>query len=396
MPASSRRRSCSRRSPSSGRRPGLEHESIAVENAAFLVPDMGASGVLGDPRAATAEAGRAVLDEVVAALVVLLDGDAPDGDAADDDPGFDDDRTPCRRDERGDRMTTFRAGAASLPLEPPLGLPMIGFIRQRFGALGYGLPLEVGAIALERGETRVILCGVDIVGIDAPEIAPLLDRVAAATGRRDGRDPAQLEPHAPRPDRRPAPRRDLRRARRGRAGRRRRVRARDPGQDRLGRRSSPSSGSSPPRVVWGQATADVAVNRRERTADGSNGGTILGWNPDELVDTPGDDPAGAPARRVCDRDARRLRLPSGHDRLRHVRLLGRLPGAVAPRRARGDRRRMRLLPGRRRQRPAAVRVHRRRVGGRADGDAGSRSRRSSRSPTGSRRRSSSSGSTRGR
>ena len=47
---------------------------------------MGASGVLGDPRAATAEAGRAVLDEVVAALVVLLDGDAPDGDAEDDEP----------------------------------------------------------------------------------------------------------------------------------------------------------------------------------------------------------------------------------------------------------------------------------------------------------------------
>lgn len=70
--------------------PGLEHESIAVENAAFLVPDMGASGVLGDPRAGTAEAGRAVLDEVVAALVVLLDGDAPDGDAEDDEHRFDD------------------------------------------------------------------------------------------------------------------------------------------------------------------------------------------------------------------------------------------------------------------------------------------------------------------
>ncbi len=36
----------------------------------------------------------------------------------------------------------------------------------------------------------------------------------------------------------------------------------------------------------GPATADVAVNRRERTgATASNGGTILGWNPDELVDT---------------------------------------------------------------------------------------------------------------
>ena len=81
-------------------------------------------------------------------------------------------------------MTAFRAGAASLPLEPPLNLPMVGFVRQRHGALGYGIPLEVGAIALERGDTRVILCGVDIVGIDAPEIGPLIERVAAATGRR--------------------------------------------------------------------------------------------------------------------------------------------------------------------------------------------------------------------
>ena len=40
----------------------------------------------------------------------------------------------------------------------------------------------------------------------------------------------------------------------------------------------------PAGVVWGQADVDLAVNRRERTADGFNGGSILGWNPDELVD----------------------------------------------------------------------------------------------------------------
>jgi hypothetical protein len=80
-------------------------------------------------------------------------------------------------------MTAFRAGVASLPLEPPLNLPMVGFVRQRHGALGYGtLPLEVNAIALERGETRAVLCGVDIVGIDTPEIESVLDRVAKATG----------------------------------------------------------------------------------------------------------------------------------------------------------------------------------------------------------------------
>ena len=37
----------------------------------------------------------------------------------------------------------------------------------------------------------------------------------------------------------------------------------------------------PARPVWGVGHAELAVNRRERTADGA---TILGWNPDNLVD----------------------------------------------------------------------------------------------------------------
>ena len=79
-------------------------------------------------------------------------------------------------------MSEFRAGAASLALEPPLGLPMVGFIRQPWNANGYGLPLEAGALVLERDGARVVLCGVDIVGIVHPQIEPLIDRVAAATG----------------------------------------------------------------------------------------------------------------------------------------------------------------------------------------------------------------------
>ena len=60
--------------------PGFAHEPIMEQNAAFLVPDMGESGVLGDPRAATADDGRKVLDDVVAALVALLDGKREDDD----------------------------------------------------------------------------------------------------------------------------------------------------------------------------------------------------------------------------------------------------------------------------------------------------------------------------
>jgi creatinine amidohydrolase len=66
--------------------PGFAHEPIMEQNAAFLVADMGESGVLGDPRAATAEGGAAVLEDVVTALVAVLDRpttDGDDGDAAD-------------------------------------------------------------------------------------------------------------------------------------------------------------------------------------------------------------------------------------------------------------------------------------------------------------------------
>ena len=176
-------------------------------------------------------------------------------------------------------MTELRAGAAALPLAPPLDLPMVGFIRQPSTATGYGWPLETTALVLEGGGTRVVLCGVDIVGIGEPEVSRLVDRVAEATGA----EPAGVllnwnhthlapvggswggeivgEPEAERD---------------------RRVRAfADVIQDKVvsvcrlaAERLEPAG------VVWGVGQADLAVNRRER----AGGTTILGWNPDNLVD----------------------------------------------------------------------------------------------------------------
>ena len=80
----------------------------------------------------------------------------------------------------------FRAGAArvyvELPLGLPLGLPMVGFGRRFELAQGYGLPLEVTALALERGDARVVLVGVDSLGIQEPELAGIRKRVARAAG----------------------------------------------------------------------------------------------------------------------------------------------------------------------------------------------------------------------
>ena len=177
----------------------------------------------------------------------------------------------------------FRAGAASLLLEPPLGLPMMGFIRQKHGATGFGIPLEVGAIALEREDTRVLVCGVDIVGIIHPEVERLIARVADATGAAPegillnwshthlaptgGKLPGEIQGD-PGPDERASIDAFARVI-----------------QDKIVTACALAvERLEPAGVVWGQAEVDDAVNRRERTPDGFNGGSILGWNPEAPID----------------------------------------------------------------------------------------------------------------
>ena len=176
-------------------------------------------------------------------------------------------------------MTTFRAGAAALPLEPPLDLPMVGFIRQRHGAQGYGIPLETSAIALERGSTRVVLCGVDIVGIVKPEVESLLQRVSEATGASPegvllNWSHTHLAPTGGRLDGEIFG--DMDSELRSSVDAFARVI-----QDKVVSVCKLAvERLEPARIVWGQADVDLAVNRRERV----EGGSILGWNPDELVD----------------------------------------------------------------------------------------------------------------
>ncbi len=178
-------------------------------------------------------------------------------------------------------MDQLLVGAARLPLAPPLDLPLIGFVRQAHDATGYGkLPLETSAIGIEQAGERVVLCGVDIVGIGEPEISILLERVATTTGA----DPAGIllnwnhthlsvlggtwggELAGP-----PHPERDERIRRFA-----------DVVQDTIVSVCRLAfEDMTPARLVWGVGQAELAVNRRERTPTGE---TILGWNPDNLVD----------------------------------------------------------------------------------------------------------------
>ena len=76
----------------------------------------------------------------------------------------------------------FGAGAAAANVDPPLGLPMVGVVRRPEGARERLGALEVTAAAFERDGARVVICGVDTLGIQAPEADDLRARIAERTG----------------------------------------------------------------------------------------------------------------------------------------------------------------------------------------------------------------------
>ena len=172
-------------------------------------------------------------------------------------------------------------GAARLSLEPPLGLPLVGFVRQTHDATGYGRwGLETSAIARRaaRPPHRALRCR-HRRHRRAGDLR-LLDRIAEATGA----DPAGIlvnwnhthlsviggawggECAGP-----PEPERDARIRRFA-----------DVVQDKVVSVCALACERlEPARPVWGVGYAELAVNRRERAPDGT---TILGWNPDAPVD----------------------------------------------------------------------------------------------------------------
>lgn len=178
-------------------------------------------------------------------------------------------------------MTRFAAGAAAGNIDPPLGLPMVGVVR-RDQVAGERLgPLEVTAAAFERDGLRVVICGVDTLGIQSPEVDELRERVAAATGAaRAGillnwnhthhAPPGGRSIHGSFGEREEAP---------GDASLRYIEQLHDAvvatcaaAFDRLEEAS----------IRCGLGHADLAINRRQRDADGLV--RRLGWHPEGLVD----------------------------------------------------------------------------------------------------------------
>jgi neutral ceramidase len=174
----------------------------------------------------------------------------------------------------------MRAGAARADISPPLGLPMFGFVRRQTGATQYGLPLEATVLLLEENDSRVVLVGIDTLGIPAPEVDELRRAVADAAGA-DFQSVLLNWNHTH--DAPPSCRSLL-----DGSG----ALAID-GDDRfdsywrllfdrvVAAVGDAATGLEPAAIAWGTGEVDLSVNRRERGPDGA---IVHGWRVDGLLD----------------------------------------------------------------------------------------------------------------
>jgi neutral ceramidase len=172
------------------------------------------------------------------------------------------------------------AGAAAAEIAPPLGLPMLGFVRSQEGATRFGLPLEATALVLATDSERVVLCGIDTLGADSPEVDELRERVAEAADAA----PANVLLNWNHTHKAPPPCRSLLRG----SG----LLATD-GDERIDAywallrervmhvAATAAARLEPAAAHWGSGEVDLSVNRRERGPDGS---IVHGWRVDGLLD----------------------------------------------------------------------------------------------------------------
>jgi hypothetical protein len=174
----------------------------------------------------------------------------------------------------------FRAGASSVSIAPPPGLPAVGFVRSQEEITGFGLPLEASALVLESGATRDVLCGVDTLASPSPEVDALRHRVAEAAGAAAAGVLLSWN-HTHRAP--PASRAFLERSGLLEWDGDERVDA-YVGllHDRVVQAVEVAAARlEPAAIAWGVGEVDLSVNRRERAADGR---IVHGWRLGALLD----------------------------------------------------------------------------------------------------------------
>jgi neutral ceramidase len=176
----------------------------------------------------------------------------------------------------------FAAGAAAISLEPPLGLPMVGFVRRHEPASWSVGDLEATAVVIDARGRRGVIVGVDTLAIQAPEIDVLRERIAEATGAAKAAVLVNFNhthcapPASPLLARMGGHMEADAQGGRALADYARTVADRVVEVARLA-----ASRLEAARPSWGVGFCPESVNRRERLPDGR---VILGWNPDGMVD----------------------------------------------------------------------------------------------------------------
>jgi neutral ceramidase len=186
--------------------------------------------------------------------------------------------TSMRRRKQLDEQRLY-IGTATIPIPPPLGIDMMGFVNRSVAGLGYDQPMEVQALIAQSGSHRVALLAVDMalcpvaiavqirekiaIALDCPRHAVLLNinHSHALPGfigdyKLGGACDSYTQEE---------------------------LRFADDVEAMMisAARQAANHMEEAVQVCGSMQVEGISVNRRERTADGR---TILGWNPDGVCD----------------------------------------------------------------------------------------------------------------
>lgn len=176
---------------------------------------------------------------------------------------------------------TLLAGAAEVDITPPFPVDLLGYVRRPLAARSAYEPLKATACLFrdEASATTVVIIAADVVGLTTP----MADRIRARVGELVGCDPAAVLLNSSHSHAAPWPGATIKLGGEFDDWTETELRYWDSIPDRYASVALEAAGRlAPARVSGGVGrAAGLAVNRRERTADGR---TILGWNRDGVRD----------------------------------------------------------------------------------------------------------------
>ncbi len=191
---------------------------------------------------------------------------------------------------------TMLAGAAAVDITPPLPVDVLGFVRRAVAPRLAWEPLLATACVLRTPGTTVVIVAADLAGLTTPIADRIRERIAEAIGC----DPANVLLNSSHSHSAPWPGATIKLGGEFDGWTERERRYWESLPDLYASAAVQAAERLVPARVGGGVgrVAGLAVNRRERTADGR---TILGWNPDGFIDESVvairiDEAGGGPAR----------------------------------------------------------------------------------------------------